>query len=832
MRTLLLLGANGVVLGACVDFDEDQKTFCKTHPEVCAPAFEETPASVFYVEKEGSLSLHAVAKDPAGDALRFSWTSNLGTFGAPRDTATSTEITWSAPDCVPPAGVSFSLTASSTREASAVVTFAAIGIPECPTVERRGDVSLARSGPAATALYSGWVLVTGGEVSGSAVDTAEVYSPRELTWSTIVKMPVARVEHVPVRLDSGQVLMTGGRNAGGAIKTADLFSPDPDRWSSTASASVGRYGHAAVLLDDGRVFVTGGFDGKALVTTSELYTPAHDDQPAVWATTRNAPVARNHCVATLLDSGRVLVTGGITDGAAYPGSADIYDPETGTWSQLDVLGAGRIHHTATLLPSGEVLVTGGSNGSGVLGSSVLVDEENHRVEAAVALTTPREHHTATLLPDGRVLVAGGRDAQGTALASTELFDPERGTWAPGPALRVARHHHAAVLMTSGKVLLVGGDGASGTLASSEVFEPGTRTWTPMPRLLTSRERLVSTRLESGLVLVMGGRSDNPSPRTYLSDVEWYDPSTGQWKGRAPMKSARGDHTATLLLSGEVLVAGGYNGSFVSGTEVFDPVANLWAEKKVLADGRAFHTATRLASGKVLVVGGLGKDGALAKAELYDPSSGAWSSAGNLAVARLDHTATLLPSGQVLVTGGYTTATLRQGEWVQDAPCRTAELYTPDKGENGTWSTLPSMTYNRGSHTATLLPSGKVLIVGGFSSAHSVMDGTTVPFAELYDPVGNGWAPAGELEESRGGHSATLLPSGKVLVVGGFGGFEDRFYLGHCELYDPGSNQWDLTSNMLTPREDPAVTLLTSGKVLVVGGRGYDGVQGDSELYLP
>src|SRR5439155_7785362 len=66
--------------------------------------------------------------------------------------------------------------------------------------------------------------------------------------------------------------------------------------------------------------------------------------------------------------------------------------------------------------------------------------------------------------------------------------------------------------------------------------------------------------------------------------------------------------------------------------------------------RVGHTATLLPSGLVLVAGGFGRSTVLVSAELYDPASNTWSFVGSMATARADHTATLLPSGQVLVAG--------------------------------------------------------------------------------------------------------------------------------------------------------------------------------------
>jgi hypothetical protein len=82
-------------------------------------------------------------------------------------------------------------------------------------------------------------------------------------------------------------------------------------------------------------------------------------------------------------------------------------------------------------------------------------------------------------------------------------------------------------------------------------------------------------------------------------------------------------------------------------------------------GRYFHTASLLQSGKVLVAGGSTPAGRTARAELYSPGTGMWSATGSMFKARAIHTATPLPDGKVLVAGGLTPAGITA----------SAELYT-------------------------------------------------------------------------------------------------------------------------------------------------------------
>jgi WD40 repeat protein len=116
---------------------------------------------------------------------------------------------------------------------------------------------------------------------------------------------------------------------------------------------------------------------------------------------------------------------------------------------------------------------------------------------------------------------------------------------------------------------------------------------------------------------------------------------------------------------------------------------------------------------------------------------------------------------------------------------------------------------RSGHTATLLPDGKILIVGGMRCNQDFYRS-----AELYDPVTGKFQATGDMAIVRVGHAAVLLHSGKVLIVGG--------YIGHgatdsAELYDPSTGKFSTLAKMTSRRGSPAATLLTNGDVLITGG---------------
>ena len=294
-----------------------------------------------------------------------------------------------------------------------------------------------------------------------------------------------------------------------------------------------------------------------------------------------------------------------------------------------------------------------------------------------------------------------------------------------------------------------------------------------------------------------------------------------------MHFARQNYSATLLRDGRVLVEGGLNGFFdpetAASAELFDPATGTWTETGSLNTGRYWHSATLLDDGRVLLAGG---DSAVlypqVTAELYDPSTGAWTATGSLKQARRSHTATLLPNGEVLVVAGYVDVLGYPGY-----PIDSAELYDP---ATGSWSLAGNLPIPRESHTATLLANGKVLVAGGINRTQ--FDTEVLADAELYDPASGTWTATGSLAEPRTGHTATLLPNGKVLVAGGYG---ESGLLASAELYDPESETWTQTGSLATARDNHTATLLgdTDGKVLVAGGYGQEtGFLASAELYDP
>jgi hypothetical protein len=359
--------------------------------------------------------------------------------------------------------------------------------------------------------------------------------------------------------------------------------------------------------------------------------------------------------------------------------------------------------------------------------------------ATGSMTTARAGHTATLLLDGRVLIAGGHlyTATGTAVfASAELYDPTSGTFTATGAMIRPRYMHIATLLADGRVLIVGGLGpapntpfasADVPVYTAELYDPSTGTFTSTGATLTTTVG-AATLLPSGEVLIAGGAAPPPFPTA--ATAELYDPaqgvfaSTSEYAGSIFHYGLFSDFTATLLSDGRVLIAGGGDSSDYSGgavSQLYDPRSGAFS----LTGGIFTHpetlsasTATLLVNGRVLVAGGADDFGVLASAELYDASTGTFTPTGNMTTRRVSHTATLLPDGTVLMAGGG-------NESYYAIRLASADVYDP---LIGTFSATGDMTMARFSHTATLLPDGTVLIAGGGTGYY-----TSTSSAELYRP---------------------------------------------------------------------------------------------------
>ncbi|CAF3510042.1 unnamed protein product [Rotaria socialis] len=385
----------------------------------------------------------------------------------------------------------------------------------------------------------------------------------------------------------------------------------------------------------------------------------------------------------------------------------------------------------------------------------------------------------------------------------------------------------ALIVTVGSVVILFAIHPSTTTSNTTCFtapspQPS-NAWFSVGNMSTPRYLHASTFIsQDNGILITGGLDGTAG----LASTERYIPSTGCFRMSSGMSSVRYYHSADAMtsLSSWVVIAGGLTSATISSTaDLYDPITET-----IITINLAFpvyaHSSTKLNEWQLVLIGGVTTTGYVSTGEVLRVGSpSAFISALNtVPVGIVWHTATQLYNNSylALIVGGtdgssyYSTVSLYQGTsdtFISLAPA--VLLSTP-----------------RAYHTATYLsyPINQVLIAGGLSNSVTVLntfalfDINNIKFVTI----------TATMVTSRYFHTATLLPNGKILVIGG----ANAVVLSSCELIDPANNfiSTSVASLNIARYRHTATLISSSGNdtVLICGGVTFSSVVINScEIYI-
>ncbi len=320
-----------------------------------------------------------------------------------------------------------------------------------------------------------------------------------------------------------------------------------------ADMSTVRGYHSLTKLQNGKILAVGGYSSTSASAASLATAELYDSNLNTWTPTGSMNIARGGHRATLLDDGRVLVTGGAYDGFTTwrpTTSAEIYNPATGTWASAASMLSAHYAHVAIKLNNGKVLVASGGNSFASLTTSCEIYDPASNTWSSAGTVPYRWKFGVALLPDGRAMIAGG-EAYGTIYSSTHIYNPASNTWSAGPSMLVGRQDFRLIKLDDGRLLASGGANTSSGMTNSEIYDPSTNAWTAIAALP------IATMYQIGGVIGQKVIVSQPENRNLIS----YNVSNNTWSTESQnfLYNVTWHEMATMN-DGRLLFSGGMQGS--------------------------------------------------------------------------------------------------------------------------------------------------------------------------------------------------------------------------------------------------------------------------------
>ncbi|XP_075995447.1 kelch-like protein 31 [Genypterus blacodes] len=300
------------------------------------------------------------------------------------------------------------------------------------------------------------------------------------------------------------------------------------------------------------------------------------------------------------------------------------------------------------------------------------------------------------------------------------------------------------------------------------------------------------------LLTVGGRP-SLTERALSREVLWRDPREGgaTWRHLTQLP-AKSFNQCVAVMDGLLYVAGGEDQNdarnqakhAVSTLSRYDPRFNTWLHLASMKQRRT-HFSLAASGGRLFAIGGRNVEGLLATTESYLPSSNTWQLRAPMEVPRCCHSSTTLPSGDILVTGGY----------INCAYSRSVARYSV---ETDSWSEKAPLETPRGWHCSSTL-GGKVYVVGG-SQLGPGGERVDVLSVEVLTPESGTWSRAAPLP--LGVSTAGLSPlAEKLYLLGGWNEAEKR-YKAAVQKYDPATDSWSMAEELPEPTVGVSCCALT------------------------
>lgn len=388
-----------------------------------------------------------------------------------------------------------------------------------------------------------------------------------------------------------------------------------------------------------------------------------------------------------------------------------------------------------------------------------------------------------------------------------------------------------------------GDGIANPLVQTFAFDKragairgvpfGTRRQVLLEGLVDSPDGLVVARGQTMPFEIRSGTI--PSANIFLNRVNSFAPTSSAVNKTATMLfEDRVGAPLVELADGRILIAGGASldtkGEVAKVTNtavIFDPNTgdfSVLSSKLVFA--RAYHTATLLADGSVLIAGGVtlidNQIDRVRPSERFDPKLERFVSSGALTYGRAHHTATRLPDGTVVLVGGV------QPSSGNDTFLSSVERYVP---ENDAFQTLTDLSLPRSHHTVTVDPNdGQTLYLIGGQNETGALDSIQIYAA----PMSGGSPSLGpSMKSKRLHHTATWLADLQlVAIIGGYPGMDQTTNpVAQCEFFSVFERKLvdAPLATLNKPRGMHNALAIDGKRVLIYGGAIGSGLIGDAEI---